>query len=480
MKDLIIFFIVILINSTTVAQHDQLLWTNPEDRSIHWENLLSIEPGLKQIGWIATRHANEIESSSWWSIGCETLDRDYAKFDVYKDYVGELGIKKARIQSGWAKCEKEKGVYDFAWLDSIVYSLTEMKIKPWVCLGYGNPLYGSEAGLGSKIFTDEIAMNAWIKYVETTVLRYKDVVTEWEVWNEPRSSGKDYAELLMKTVETIKNVQPDAKILGFALPGIALKFTEEVFEVLEANNKLDIVDYLTYHPYNKNPDDSYQRVEQLRTLAHSYNPKIKLFQGENGAEAELAWQGAMRHHQWTEISQAKWILRRMAGDRIREIPSSIFTIIDLKYPHRLQSYGLIRSNLYQQFVYKRPQFYGVQHMAGFFDDSIELVGALEFNANTSRKMTVAGFKKEGTPVIVLWYNDRIPDDKLHWDLVNLTITGINFKDPVYIEMISGKAFEINNSDWENKKGDVIMKNLPVWDSVIMIVERSQINMRSEK
>jgi len=75
---------------------------------------------------------------------CETLDRDYAKFSVYKDYVGELGVKHARIQSGWAKCEKQKGVYEFDWLDECVYGLNQQTVKPWMCLCYGNPIYRLE------------------------------------------------------------------------------------------------------------------------------------------------------------------------------------------------------------------------------------------------------------------------------------------------------------------------------------------------
>src|SRR3990172_3568750 len=77
-------------------------------RNITWDKFRASGPELKQIGWIATRHAREIKSSDW-SVGCETLDRDQAKFNVYKDYVGELGAKHARLQSGWAKCEQQKG-----------------------------------------------------------------------------------------------------------------------------------------------------------------------------------------------------------------------------------------------------------------------------------------------------------------------------------------------------------------------------------
>ena len=55
-----------------------------------------------------------------WMIGCEVLDRDFAKFSAYKDYLPKLGIRSIRLQGGWAKCEKEKGKYDFSWLDEPV------------------------------------------------------------------------------------------------------------------------------------------------------------------------------------------------------------------------------------------------------------------------------------------------------------------------------------------------------------------------
>ena len=53
-------------------------------------------------------------------IGFEKLDRDV--FDPNKAYdkVSAIGVKKIRLQSGWMRTEKQKGVYDFAWLDEIV------------------------------------------------------------------------------------------------------------------------------------------------------------------------------------------------------------------------------------------------------------------------------------------------------------------------------------------------------------------------
>lgn len=444
--------------------------------SLTWKKFLASGPSLQQIGWLGVRHAKDIKSSPW-SIGCETLDRDYAKFSAYKDYVGELGAKHARIQSGWAKCEKSKGVYDFAWLDECVYGLNEQTVKPWVCLCYGNPLYGSDinlgAGLAGLVESPE-GLAAWLKYVAATVKRYKDVVHEWEIWNEPFGQGKNYAVLVLATAELIKKIQPGAIVLVTAIHD---PDRVAVLDALKAANKLDLVDLWAYHPYTQNPDSCYAAVEKTKALIQSYSPKYKVYQGEVGCPAILEWTHALCNYPWTEYSQAKWDLRRMAGDRVRGIDSSIFTIIDLKYTNMLQSFGLIRSNLLLQFIYKRPVFYGVQHMMSFFDDAVKPVGELENTSTASRGLTVAGFEKNGTSVALVWYGDQIPSDDLKWDLVDLTIKKARFQDPVYVEMITGKVYEIGNSNWKAAGESATFTQLPVWDSPMMLVERGQVDLK---
>lgn len=450
--------------------------------SSSWAKFKSSGPELRQIGWLGIRHSRDIKSSLW-SVGCETLDRDFAKFSVYKDYVGELGVKHARLQSGWAKCEKEKGKYNFAWLDSCVYGLDEQGVKPWICLCYGNSIYGSNKNIGAgvaELAYNEEAMTAWLRYVETIVNRYKKVVNEWEIWNEPYGQEKDYAPLLIKTSELIKKIQPDAIILGETLSNPQDPNVKVLFEALKSNNKQDLVDYWAYHPYSMNPDDCYPVVDKLKTFVESYNPEYKLYQGENGTLSDFGLWGALSNYPWTEYSQAKWVLRRMSGDRVRNIPSSVFTIIDLRTAKRLASYGLIRSSLLLEFIYKKPSYHAVQHMVNFFDNTVNAVGEMRYESNASRKMTVAGFEKERTPILLVWYDDKIPGDELKWDLVNLTIKGANFKDPVYVEMISGKVYEIEKSNWNIKGEDTRFKKLPVWDSVIMIAERSQVKLNENK
>ena len=155
-----------------------------------------------------------------------------------------------------------------------------------------------------------------------------------------------------------------------------------LLDALKAKNKLDLVDYWAYHPYVNNPDDCYPLVDEFVTLLKSYNPKYKIYQGEAGCPSQLEWTHALSYYPWTEYSQAKWDLRRMAGDKVRNIPSSIFTIIDLRYTNMLQSFGLIRSDLLHEFIYKRPSYYGVQHMVSFFDDNAKAVGELEYESDS--------------------------------------------------------------------------------------------------
>lgn len=447
-------------------------------RSVTWEKFKVSGPVLKQIGWLDSRHSKEIASSPW-SIGCETLDRDYAKFSVYKDYVGELGAKHARLQSGWAKTEKEKGTYDFAWLDYHVNGLTAQSVKPWICLCYGNPVYGSTINLGSglaPVVRSEEAFAAWLKYVETTVMRYKASVNEWEIWNEPFGQGKDYAVMVLKTAALIKKIQPGAVVLVTAITD---KDRQDVLDALKDANSLDLVDFWAYHPYTGNPDTSYAWVEKSQKLLATYNPKYKLYQGEVGCPSILEWTHALAHYPWTEYSQAKWNLRRMAGDRVRNIPCNVFTMIDLRYTNMQQSFGMIRSNLQLQFIYKRPTFYAVRHMMTFFDDAVKAVGLLACETAATRKPTIAGFEKAGTPVALLWYGDQVPSDALAWEPADITIKGAAFKDPVYVEMITGKVFDLAPGSWSSEDGSTRLAQVPLWDSPVMLAERAQVPLRQD-
>ena len=99
---------------------------------------------FKKIGTVTPVSASQVTKSTF-GLGFEKLDRGVFDPEKAYDKVAALGVKWIRILSGWARTEKQKGVYDFEWLDSIVDNLIERNLTPWMCLSYGNGLYSERA-----------------------------------------------------------------------------------------------------------------------------------------------------------------------------------------------------------------------------------------------------------------------------------------------------------------------------------------------
>ena len=77
---------------------------------------------LIKVGDVKAIASKDIQFSRV-GIGFEKLDRDVFDPENAYDPVAATGVKWVRIQSGWERTEKERGVYSFEWLDSIVDNL---------------------------------------------------------------------------------------------------------------------------------------------------------------------------------------------------------------------------------------------------------------------------------------------------------------------------------------------------------------------
>jgi len=182
------------------------------------------EPGKGPvIGRIAPRSSKQIVASPF-GVGFETLDRRLFDPEPTYERLERLGIKWARIQSGWCRCETTMGMYDFAWLDKIVDSLRDIGIQPWMNLTYGNKLYMPDApneyAMGWAPVT-ETARQGWIRFVRALTEHYRDRIRHWEIWNEPNllwsprgPSAVAYTELVKRTSPVIRASIPDAVVAG--------------------------------------------------------------------------------------------------------------------------------------------------------------------------------------------------------------------------------------------------------------------------
>jgi hypothetical protein len=54
---------------------------------------------LQKLGTVRPRSSSEIGSSPW-SVGAETMDRNYTVWDNWRQYLGPLGAKRARLEGG--------------------------------------------------------------------------------------------------------------------------------------------------------------------------------------------------------------------------------------------------------------------------------------------------------------------------------------------------------------------------------------------
>ena len=322
-------------------------------------------------------------------------------------------------------------------------------------------------------------LDLWSNYVRNLVTRYP-LLRYWEVWNEPNLQGADqsaaYAELLIRTAEAVRKVDPEAVIIGFGLSRMPVDFTGKVLDILRERNKLGLIDYVSFHPYHENPDDATPGIEALAKFVASYDPRIRLFSGESGCPSVLEWAHALRYHEWSEYSQAKWVARRLANDFALGIRSSIFAIIDNQYPNMLQSFGLLRANLLKQVVYKRPSYYAMQHMVNLLHAGVKAAGHPAFSANTAREIALVELADTAdTPIgVMFWYADRIPSDELAWDRVELSVEGLSLKDPVLVEPITGRIFELPQPHGNRDGGRMKFTGCPVWDAPMLLIERSAV------
>lgn len=293
---------------------------------------------LIKIGRIKTKSASEIKNSKI-GIGFEKLDRK--AFDPEKAYdkIADIGVKWVRIQSGWQRCEREKGVYDFSWLDDIVDNLIKRGMIPWINLSYGNDLYSDEAkktfgAVGYPPIENEEQKQAWHDYVYALTKHFIGRVTYFEIWNEPdcRYAWKpfpvnaDEVGILTKdTAIAVKEANKDAKTIGGALAQADVRFMDTVME-----HSAEYLDFICYHLYSSDETLILQGARAFQALAKKYNPDIKVIMGESGGQSSPTGAGAMRCGAWSERKQAKYTLRHIISEFMGDIYfTSHFTSIDM-------------------------------------------------------------------------------------------------------------------------------------------------------
>lgn len=440
---------------------------------------------LKRIGTLKPRSTTAVASARI-TVGCETLDRDYTDFNAYKAYLGPLGVKKIRLQAGWAKTEKVKGVYDWKWLDEVIDYAVANKIEPWLETSYGNPAYegGGGTNLLNSMPTSPEGYAAYDRWVTALVTRYKDRVHEWEIWNEPdhpmqKITPETTAELNIRTGEIIKRIQPDARIAALALATHTdTVYLSRALKVFADQKKTGLFTWISYHSYAFRPEQSYVGVASFQRQLNQYAPTIRLRQGENGAPSGYIPSFALDKYYWTEYTQAKYDMRRLLGDLGRDIETSVFSIIDIYYDWGkdavLNMKGLIQSDISKAAIRPKVAYYAVQNVASIFDNSLELVPDAKPTTTATEPVSIFQYQQKvgKKQAVTVWFDGKTPTNLFKTTPTDITISTGNFDNPVWVDLLTGHIYEIPKNAWSKTGTTYTFKNIPVYDSPVLIADKS--------
>lgn len=463
---------------------------------------------LPQIGTIRIKKPKEFSKSPL-GIGCETLDRDLWDPKEIYPWMDNLPVKWARLQTGWARVEKIKGQYEWQWLDESVDGLIKRGFKPFFNVGYGNPNY-TEGDTGYYPMVNDEAYNAWKKFIKALAIRYKDRISNFEIWNEPNLKGfwkpgeidpEKYVKLVQDTAPIIRKNCPGAVIVGGVVSRLPFTFIRDLFK-FGLGKEIDI---FSFHPYGVLPESYVDRIKALRKFIDLYNPAIKIWQGENGYPSEPNSTGFVGEPPWTETIQAKIMLRRMLTDCSLGIDMTLwFLIVDIHdYPKgsgKINYKGILRA---KPRVEPKIAFSALQNLGSIVYGAVRVRTAILHCTESTNLTSEEEYKMYGTgesktmnnvystmldlgggKILAFWETGKAVDscetksiDLLLWDW-----EGNGFEEPVLLDLLSGNIYDLGNSYTRINDNDKyrlsqeaqIFQQLPLRDYPMLVVEKKMV------
>ncbi len=157
----------------------------------------------------------------------------------------DAGVKWSREDFSWSRIEPRRGEFNWTFYDNLVAGAKRNGITVYGIIGYWSGW--------TRPYTEE-GIRDYVEFARALVRRYGKDIKQWEIWNEPNiffwQGPKDlYAELLKRSYAAIKELDPEAQVLGLSTAGIDTKYIDRMLE-LQAP-----FDILTIHPYRRQLND---------------------------------------------------------------------------------------------------------------------------------------------------------------------------------------------------------------------------------
>lgn len=457
---------------------------------------------LIEMGKIIPKKSVDVKKSIL-GLGFEKLDRDVFDPEKAYEHVAKLGVKWARLQSGWQRTEREKGVYNFEWLDKVVDNMISIGVEPWLCLCYGNDLYSVNAknyygAVGVPPIHSEEEKNAWANYVKATVKHFKGRIHYYEVWNEPDGQwcwkhGPNAVELARFTTDTAiacKEADPTCEVIG-----LALCWHEEFAEEFAKAGGLEKVDGISYHAYCVGEDVWRSKAKFFKGFGERYNKsQLKVFQGESGTQSSPNGAGALRGGAWTQLKQAKYLLRHLITDIAYGVDmASYFSCMDMiealnGTPGDISSYldygyfGVLGADFDETgrsvgTYTPKMSYYALQNLCSVLCEDYEVCEMpAQWSVFESIRMQGSdlnpvhlhhfSFKKDNGSFAVMYWVPKNVLTETYEGTVSLTLNdNVKDKEIKITDLLTGVVYKLDD---KMTAQNGILRNIPITDSPLML------------
>lgn len=188
---------------------------------------------------------------------CTHFEFSYNYNDDFQiDIMKKAGVFKVRDGIEWGRVEKEKGVYNFDYIDKYMQYFRDKGIEPCIMVGYSNSKYkvmpeGVKFDAKYAPTTKE-EIDGFVNYVLEALKRYPEV-KKIEIWNEsnwpyfwkPEPNALDYATMVKAVSTAVRKEHSDVKIIGGSFVYHKLPFFSQWLN----QNIIPYVDAVSTHPY---------------------------------------------------------------------------------------------------------------------------------------------------------------------------------------------------------------------------------------
>ena len=227
----------------------------------------------------------------------------------YFRFLQNSGIKVLRAGNtgnafDWRYLEPKEGTFDWTAVDRLVAMAQAHHMTIMPVLGNMPYLRRRDGGLvtsrlpawliaKSNIIksnplwdTIEFPLADWTRYIRAFVSRYKGRINCWEIFNEPNliMPADRYLKYLKAAYETIKEVDPNATVVGFCSTGDLDGRMVEFMEQAARQGGLKYCDAVSFHPYSTRSDASTpsaaEGIIRLREVIDRYRPGLPLWNTE--------------------------------------------------------------------------------------------------------------------------------------------------------------------------------------------------------